>query len=537
MAIYKEIVEKNYTVVGTPTVSDGVASGFSTSDYLIADTAFPSSGVCSILVKVSIDSSYSKNVCFISKQSVDRALYVQSKSGCFSFYDGTSRVSSTPATVGKSYWIKYTINSSNKASSLAVILDNNYTEETLPSSGWDTVSWTSSENTYANEKLLIGNNKVESTPFNCGSVYLETLSYFQNEEKVWTASRTYTKDVSGSVNVSKGYYSDGTNEIILPSKDYNIDALTNGQSIACKNKLYVYKNSSNDCGALITSTMPAGSFKVTKDLEHPIYLSNLKNYIAGDTLQMGEVTFSNADAEIWVQPILTSATSYGTVTDSRKSTNEAGWKALDGDSSTQYVPGTGTAWWKWELPEYLIFTPESSITWTHRNNPETFKGTMCRFFADETMSIRLTPDFTDTSSSLSSVTVPCSDITEPVTTNVIYWTKDSGGSWGGASSITFNNVYKGAAVFSGVSIGKTLKYSESQDKTYWIPKTISVPLSDIASTQSVGTVNRLYLTLKGDETSISFSNNGVINGVDSYMATSLNVYLSDDLTTILTIGE
>lgn len=141
----------------------------------------------------------------------------------------------------------------------------------------------------------------------------------------------------------------------------------------------------------------------------------------------------------WTRPNLTSATSYGIVSDSRNDSYEAGWKALDGSLSSCFVPATSAGWWKWELPTHLSFTAGlSTITWVHRNNSETMGSSPClQFFADEAMTIALTEKFADPSSSNVTVELP---VVYTGTTNVVYLNVEAHSGYGGAAEIQFTNV-------------------------------------------------------------------------------------------------
>ena len=186
----------NYTVTGSPTISsEAVASGFSTSNYLTATTAFPSSGTVTVLIKHSVDSSYSANQPILRHPTIDRGIYIQNASKKFAVYDGSARVSNTTATAGKTYWIKYIFNSSTLGSSLRVLEDAGYTEDTLPDNSsalWDLLGWTSSENSFGGILANIGKDNVNGTSFSCGSIYLKNLSYSQDGTEVWRAAEPGT---------------------------------------------------------------------------------------------------------------------------------------------------------------------------------------------------------------------------------------------------------------------------------------------------------------------------------------------------------
>ena len=148
---------------------------------------------------------------------------------------------------------------------------------------------------------------------------------------------------------------------------------------------------------------------------------------------------AEGEKQEWTRPNLTSATSYGVVSDSRNNSSEAGWKALDGSFSSNFVPATTAGWWKWKLPTHLSFTVgQSLITWVHRNNSETMGGTnVMQFFTNETMSVALTEPFSDPSSSNQAVELP---VIYTGTTDEVYLKIDAHSGYGGAAEIQFTNV-------------------------------------------------------------------------------------------------
>lgn len=342
---------------------------------------------------------------------------------------------------------------------------------------------------------------------------------------------------TGSISVSKGYYNSGTATIIMTDRTVGLSDLKAGQTVGCKNNSFAI--SYNDVASPLISSLnsPTGTYDAYVNLNHPVYLSYTKDYIIGDTPSESiEMSFEKGESTPWTQPFLTSATSYGTVSDSRGNASEAGWKAFDNDSSTAYVPGTGTAWMKWVLPIDVTFTPDSYIRWTHRSNSETFNGTMCRFWADENATTRLTPDFTDPNVAYGTVDVPCSSIADKVTTNTIYWTKDSGGGWGGASSITFYNVVIGEDASVSTS-SKGFLYDSTNDKTFWLPTNSSsqtLLLSDFAA--SADRYNVYFTNTTGSEVASLQIGMSAPTGVDSYILNGY-VYTNSSHDNILGVGK
>lgn len=351
-------------------------------------------------------------------------------------------------------------------------------------------------------------------------------------------------DVSGSVKISKGYYSDGSNKINMPSSTYNIDALTANQTLGGKNRLFAYTDSTDSVGALITSTTPTGSFKITKDLEHPVYLDPTKNYIAGGELIEPVLSFTLGTGHLWERPNLTSNTSYGTVSNSQgkdSSNTYAPWKALDGDTSSfatlrdDSISSGSPFWWKWELPHDIVLKPNSVLTFVQRNSTEGCAG--WRFYADVEMTKPLGDSFSSSVSAGTNINIPCSNLTSDIKTNIIYLYNSSSTSWPGMAELKFSNVY--LAGETAVYFTKALQYSGDQDMTYWVPSEATVSLASVKATQSVGPVNNLYLTTTaGTPTaSLSFSDNGAIAGVATKIPLKQKVYLNNATDKILGVQE
>ena len=143
--------------------------------------------------------------------------------------------------------------------------------------------------------------------------------------------------------------------------------------------------------------------------------------------------------EPWIQPILTSGTSYGVCTDSRNNTSESqeGWRALDGKTSTHFTPTKEAGqWWKWVVPDTLRFT--ANVSTMTIVGGESYTSTFM-IYADENRTIPLVDtEFTiPTNGNTTTVT-----ITHTTETNTIYLYKTASSNWSGISTLTFNNVDK-----------------------------------------------------------------------------------------------
>lgn len=97
----------------------------------------------------------------------------------------------------------------------------------------------------------------------------------------------------GSVNISKGYYNNGTDTIISSGTQASLSELKTGQTIGCKNTLFMTSASGTIAPYISSNNAPTGTFDVYAALNTPIYLNWTKEYIAGGALIEPVWSFSN----------------------------------------------------------------------------------------------------------------------------------------------------------------------------------------------------------------------------------------------------
>ena len=306
MAIYKTEYSPNYTVVGSPTITDDfVVSNFSTSNYLTSEgkSVLTVADVTSfeIVIDITTGSSFAgasgrilQPLSALNSNS-DAAnspfICIENRTIKFVFYNGSSYYSCVTGlntlAINTRYLFKWTY-FNNRGVEGYYSIDGGNTWEGNKLLNWRQIQW-------AEKEFVLGTRgSGHDTTFR-GSIHLKNCYIKVNDEMWWQPLKEEHVDVSGSVEISKGYFSDGSNEINMPASTYNIDALTANQTLGGKNKLFAYTNSTDSVGALITSTTPTGSFKITKDLEHPVYLDPTKNYIAGGELIEPALSFIGTD--------------------------------------------------------------------------------------------------------------------------------------------------------------------------------------------------------------------------------------------------
>ncbi len=263
--------------------------------------------------------------------------------------------------------------------------------------------------------------------------------------------------IPGNIIVGQGYYNADGDHIIKFSDPQRktLNEATTSSVRGFKNNVYLTLSPEGVSSFLLqkTDTSLEGNYPAFKKIEErDIYLDETKQYILDPqcfTKMSYQIDIGYLDATVWQQPTLTSATSYGTVSDSRNSGGEEGWKCLDGLNNTNFVPATSAGWWKWEIPISVSFEAgNSTITWIHRSNSESMSGSdTLQFFADEEMTIPLTDPFSD--SGLKANQEIILPVITTTSTDLIYLNVKAHSGYGGASEIVFNNVLIGTAPYAG----------------------------------------------------------------------------------------
>ena len=94
----------------------------------------------------------------------------------------------------------------------------------------------------------------------------------------------YTNE--GSIDVTRGYYSTGSVQIIMPNNvTQHLTSLADGQTIG--NKSNIFATTYNGTAKLVLSKLstPTGTYDATVNLNHPIYLSPGNDVILGDKVE------------------------------------------------------------------------------------------------------------------------------------------------------------------------------------------------------------------------------------------------------------
>lgn len=495
------IYTADYTVVGSPTISsDYVASNFSDSNYLfIDDPLLNTNSSFEISAAFVLLSDTQSNCSIIDKKQVDQTTsvrfeinsdrHIQARfsnvTGSYEYF--LTLTGSTTIQYNTKYYTKLIYNSSTGYKILLSTDGTNWVQEA-------TSSLTTKPGTSNREGLIIGDNSATGSSFP-GELYLKDMQIKVDGEVVWVAVDRIPKYEGGSLFVSQGYYTDGSHEIIVSPMTVSLQNLVDGhQKLDYKNT--VYAASKNDVASIHLvgdSQTFQGSYDVSVDLEHPVYVSNLKNYIVGDSLVPSiDLTYTSGVVTEWNQPRMTSATTYGTCSDSRNNSGEEGWRCLDGyvaDTTNRFGPALTAGWWMWSLPVTVRFKAGTSVI---KILNAVAQSTMSiQFFADQAKTKPITGVITlaAQTTSYQSFTVSTTQ-----TTSVIYMDILAHSAWVCIGDLLFEGVDEIHGDNSIVSTSSGVIYDEATSSTFWYPTSVTKTLEQLKSQASLSDVNELFYT-------------------------------------------
>ena len=201
ISIYREGSKANYSVVGSPNISDGVASGFSDNDYLLCDNYINNaSSSFEVVTAVKMTTASTTNQGLFDTQGVNThnirfsisptntvRLRISTDGGETYAVDITG---TTPLTIGTKFYIKATYNSST-----GYALYTSTDGSTWNTEGTSSVTTRPYSNAY--HLIRIGDNVAIGSSLT-GSIYLSDSYINVNGYRVWTA---YTHSGPITVNV------------------------------------------------------------------------------------------------------------------------------------------------------------------------------------------------------------------------------------------------------------------------------------------------------------------------------------------------
>lgn len=140
----------------------------------------------------------------------------------------------------------------------------------------------------------------------------------------------------------------------------------------------------------------------------------------------------------WTQPVLTSNSSYGTVSASTEASGCEAFKALNGvysgavNQSWHPTSYGHTGWWKWELPVYLLIT---GIDFYNAPDDGNYTNQTSRLYTSSEMGTPIGDSFTfGWASGWSKVTIANIPPTG-IVTNCIYYNKGGSDSYVGIGEL------------------------------------------------------------------------------------------------------
>lgn len=291
-------VKDNADVVGSLNIIGGFVSGFSTSNYLTLPETFPSSTANSweMVFKIKHESfSGGQRVCgALNNTSLSQIVigidnnklitWISSNGTNWNIASGNT--GSTTLTNGVTYWVKARFTGSQYIISLSTD-GSSYSDQITVSS--------STKMNQNNSKFLLG--CAELTNYLHGGLFLKD-SYININGKHWWSGSSYKSEV-GSVNVSKGYYTDGVNEILMPDQRFSLRSVKDGQIIGNRNNTFAASTSGvtslHIAGNDTTEQALQGTYDVSANVNQPIYLSHGENYAISSERDMS--TFPSLKAK------------------------------------------------------------------------------------------------------------------------------------------------------------------------------------------------------------------------------------------------
>lgn len=193
----------NVTVIGSPTIRNGVVSGFSTSNYLVLDNSYKSETNAEYVFKFTTGSSFS------AQQTVVHAEYFINleilTSRAVTFYSWSSKTTTTlfTASANTTYWVKILVNGKSKT--------YNYSTDGVTFTG--DVTFTDSSINYNDYRyqFRLGLHSVYQSNPCLGSIDLPNCYAKINGELVWKGGTwALTLKAGSKVYVPNGKNADGS---------------------------------------------------------------------------------------------------------------------------------------------------------------------------------------------------------------------------------------------------------------------------------------------------------------------------------------
>lgn len=189
-----DIVAENFDKVGNVTINNGIASNFSTSNYIKMNTYLPSTYDIIIKYKHLSNDGTSE---LIANPTTDNSLYVVYSSdlskSVITLYENGNNDTYTNSNkisfeIGNWYWIRTIFDGSEIK--VYVLKDNSYSVSSLPElSNWQHEITKSASSWWSNMYLTIGAN-IPYSKSNSGEIDLKGFQIKSNDKVVWEAVET-----------------------------------------------------------------------------------------------------------------------------------------------------------------------------------------------------------------------------------------------------------------------------------------------------------------------------------------------------------
>ena len=551
--------------------ADYIASNFDSTSFIQKNTMFYDFSVSELISCVSPTAWNNRND-FFGFSAADYPCGF-STSGQLGWWTGSSWVyGGDYYQLNDKVWVKFVTDGSTWY--LYGLLDNNYTLETLPpTSRWTlAVSRGNTANPLAGP-FRFGNTWASITEYFRGTVDLKKTALYLDGTLAWRA--VVGLDSSGSVDISKGTYTDGTYKITINDTHLSFSDLTTGTTVGNKMNLFAYVK--EGVSGIQATSLDAPSTQPN------LYVSN--NYIAGDklikplwsstNLGYGATHYTTVGSPtVSSDYILSDITSSNYLTITLPSISQS-FECIE----KVLLPATSTAS---GTEPCAMSTTSGNYFWSVSPSNGVFNATI---YLNSSASYGSAMTFSDTSVWVrlfvtTSITKQyfLEDPTNQYTLDTLpsldsgLWTDHAGynnrnnlGVFSGKTIAIGVNNYRSRSysnwsidlantrmICDGtiinlvdstnteVFVEESLQFSEDIDRTFWIPKDQRKLLSTVAATETLSDKNNLYLTnaLTEDVSSFTFCE-GTPAGLQpsQYMKQPESVFLSPDHTTILGVQE
>ena len=201
---YKEILENKKALnseienIGISITEEGISSGYSSSNYLVLPTSFPTSIESYSLTFRAMISTLDRHCTLLAKASSGESQFsIRNNSGGYmSVYTNSSwTTGKTPIQTGVYYWYKFNFDGTNLTAYL--LEDNGYTIDTLPDLGSWSLEFSSNVNPLSNNIYRIGQNYNATSEYFNGEIDLLNSRIIVNGEDFIQLFKFNKKDLPG----------------------------------------------------------------------------------------------------------------------------------------------------------------------------------------------------------------------------------------------------------------------------------------------------------------------------------------------------